>query len=104
MIQLLLIYYLGKAHYQNALNHHKSKWTYAFLSFVVYLLGMIVGLTLLGLVLWSAFDLDMLRWPSYTLDLMGIPMGGLTSWWFLKYLKNLWSADHCNTDILDEFD
>lgn len=102
MLQIFLIYYLGKAHYENALNHHRPKWNYALLSFVVYLLGMIVGLTLLWLLLLTFFDIDMLEWPSYTLDLMGIPMGGLSSWYFLKFLKRRWSED--DSDLLDDFD
>lgn len=102
MLQILLIFYLGKAHYQNALNHHRSKWTYAFLSFGIYLLGMTIGLSLLGLILWLGFDIDILEWPSYTLDLIGIPMGGLSSWYFLKYLKNMWSEN--DLDLLDDFD
>ncbi len=104
MIQILLIYYFSKAHYNNALNHERSKWLYAILNIGVYVSGAIAGVLISWLVLFFVFEIDILDWPSYLLDVMGIPMGALASWLLLNFLKKKWSYEVDDSDLLDDFE
>ena len=102
MIGLVFIYFIGKAYYDLAELHHKSKWGFAILGVVSYYLGVVIGGVILG-VLSELQVIAIDDIPEIVVGLMALPMGILSCWGFYKLLQKQWSKTAVpeTTDVLD---
>jgi hypothetical protein len=104
MIALLCIYFVGKAFYDLAIRHKKSKWGFAILGVVSFYAGLFIGgvLIVVAYTLISPGAIDDVN--DKVLDAMGVPVGILACWGFYKWLESRWNRSPKSfhpEDILD---
>lgn|SRR5688572_9066748 len=91
MIGILLLYFVGKAFYDLAHEHDKSRWGFAILGVVSYYVGSFIG----GIILAVIFDLflstSMDDINDLLLGLLAMPFAILTCWGLYKILQNAWA-------------
>jgi hypothetical protein len=105
MLGLLLIYFVGKVFYNLAEEYNRHLWGFAIAGVVSYYVG--TFLFSIAMVLYydyySSEGFDSL--DELSLNLMAIPFGLLTCWFFYKLLERNWSKTLIHEDdrnILDE--
>jgi hypothetical protein len=89
MIGIFLIYFIGRAFYELAHEHDKSRWGFAILGVVSYYAGEIIGGFLLGVAIAMGAD-GLATLPEMALGLMTVPVGVLTCWGTYKLLQKQW--------------
>ena len=92
IVGILLLYFVGKAFYDLAHEHDRSRWGFAILGVVSYYVGsIIIG----GIILFVIFDLFFSRSledvNDFLLSLLAMPFGVLTCWGLYKILQNAWA-------------
>ncbi len=102
LLGLILIYFVGKAFYDLAARHNKSKWGYAILGVVSYY----VGLILAGIVMAIASEFAVFSfydYPDSVVGLMAFPIGVLSCWGTYKLIKRQWEKPEgvSSEEILD---
>jgi len=91
MLGLLLIYWIGKYFYQLADKNNQNKWLFAILGIAVfYITQFIFALILVFL---NEFGITNVDLDSYTLNLLGIPLGFLGCYIFYILLEKSWKKD-----------
>ncbi len=91
MIGLILIFFVGKAFYELALQKNKSGWLYAILGVAAYYAGTFVGAVLVAIG-YEAFIGSVDDVNDTLLGALGIPVGVLSCWGYYRLLKNRWDA------------
>lgn len=90
MLGLLLIYFVGKAFYDLAQEHRKSRWGFAILGIVAYYAGTFIAgifITILAELQVTDFFNDL---PELALGFIALPFGILACWAFYRILENHW--------------
>lgn len=104
MIGLVLLYFAGKAFYELAGQHNRSKWGFAILGVISYYTGLVIGGVIIALVCELVLDVRVDEMNDILLSLMAVPVGILTCWGFYKILQRVWSRQQTYSspeDILD---
>ena len=104
MIGLLLIYYVGKAFYHLAEEHHKNNWGFAILGVLSYYAGSFIGGIVLALLYEFYLSGSIEDVNNILLSLIAMPFGILACWGFYKILQRAWSKPATyseSEDILD---
>lgn len=91
MIALVLLYFAGKAFYDLAARHDKSKWGFAILGVLSYYGGVFFGGIILALIYEFGFSGSIDDINDQVLGLISIPFGVLLCWGFYKRLEAVWS-------------
>jgi hypothetical protein len=91
MLGLILLYFAGKAYYDLAGTHGKSKWTFAIIGVVSYYAGLLVGGIAIGVVYEIISPGSVEETNEMLLGIMAIPLGVLTCWGLYKMLQSSWS-------------
>lgn len=104
MIGIILIYFVGKAFYDLAHEHDRSRWGFAILGVLSYYAGTflagVVAVFIYDFILLSSID-DV---PEIGLQLAAVPIGILTCWGFYKILQSHWrekSSVADDSEVLD---
>jgi len=105
MLSIILVYFVGKAFYDLAGLHNRSKWGYAILGLAsYYIFALPIGLVM---VLLGEFDVlpvfkDM---NENVLSLILIPFGAVGCWLTYRFLQARWSKKPSSSetapDVLD---
>jgi len=91
MIEILLLYSIGKYFFNLARAHKKGEWLFAILGCVSYCLGLFIGgMVIAGLAMLSDRP-DFLNSNQLFLGVLCIPFGLLFCWIFYILLKRNWS-------------
>lgn len=102
MIGLVLLYFMGRAFYQLAEAHQKSKWGVAILGIAVYYAALLVSAFLVALVM---LEVDPYSEPAdFVLTLIALPFALAATWGFHRMLKKRWeneSGSIHHPEILD---
>lgn len=96
MLGLLLLYWIGKFHYQLAKSYDKSKWGFAVLGLVTYYGSMVIAvlfLVLICLLFGIEFDFEK---NETLLGYAVIPFGALGTYGLYKFLENKWKKEYVN--------
>ena len=103
MIGLILIYFIGKWHYQLATDYHKNKWLFAILGVIVYYLGVFAGGFILGIIgIVTGYE-GLFELPDLLLSIIALPFGLLTTWGLYKFLEKNWSKNNfSDPEMLDD--
>lgn len=105
MLGLLLIYFIGKAYYQLADQHGRSKWGFAILGVVAYYFGSFAVQIAMFFYFETNRGIDYVDDNAFVIGLIGIPMGLLTCWITYTLLKRQWNAkpvSNVDADVLDQ--
>jgi len=91
MIGLLFIYFIGKAFYDLAELHGKSRWGFAILGVASYYVGTFVG----GILIFFVYEWGMSKSlegvGDVALGFMALPAGVLSCWGTYRLLRSQWS-------------
>ncbi len=103
MLQIILIYFIGKYHFDLAGKHNKGKWPFAILGVVAYFIGMISCV----FVIVFFIQPDLTSGSSFEnlwLDLVSMPVGILATYILYQYLKKSWAQTRPELDdsLLDD--
>ena len=107
MISLVFIYFIGKAFYDLAEGHSKSKWLFGILGVVSYYAGSFISQVLVYIFYIyqgstdGKLESDV---SSSAWRFIGIPVGLFFCWMFYRILKSIWSRDSESTtsdEVLD---
>ena len=90
MLGLVLLYFAGKAFYELAGNHGRSKWGFAILGVLSYYGGLFIGGIVIALVFELGFSQSVDDVNELLLSVMAIPVGVLTCWGLYKGLEARW--------------
>lgn len=104
MLGLLLIYFIGKWHYELAQQFNKNKWLFAILGVVTYYGGTFlfgIGLGVYAVLMNDASILDI---NEFVLGLMALPFGLLCTWGLYKALQASWKKAPVVSDSNDLLD
>lgn len=93
MLGILLVYFIGKSHYQLAERFEKKPWPYAILAVVLYYLGVFGGGLLLGIVLAFTAPEFLENANEFVLGLLCIPIGLLVVYGSYKYFEHKWERE-----------
>ncbi len=107
MLGLLLIYFIGKWHYELAVQFNKNKWLFAILGVVTYYGGTFLFGIGLGVFALITNDMSVLEINDFILGLMALPVGLLCTWGLYKILENNWKKAPVVSDsneLLDNTD
>jgi hypothetical protein len=104
MIGLVLLYFAGKAFYNLAGEHGKSKWGFAILGVLSYYGGLFLGGIAIALFYEFALSKSIDEVNDTLLGLMAIPIGILVCWAFYRILKAMWSNSDSNLDSSEILD
>lgn len=96
MIGLVLIYFVGKAFYELAHDHDRSRWGFAILGVISYYGGQFVGQIILAVIFAFYGSLDGIS--DILLSIMALPFGVLICWGFYQILKRSWSRSSENSN------
>lgn len=103
VLRFLLVFFIGKTFYDLASYHKKSKWLYAFIGMVSY----IVPAIFFGL--FAFLFIDAVGSPPYRIDelhisIISIVVGLLSCWCIYKYLYSRWKNQNKSehSEILDQ--
>ena len=91
MIGLILLYFVGKAFYDLASLHNRSKWGFAILGVLSYYVGIFIGGMIIGLVIEFGFSMSIDDVNETLMGFMALPIGVLACWGFYKLLEKSWS-------------
>src|SRR5687768_11217669 len=91
MLGLVLLYFAGKAYYDLAATHGKSKWTFAIIGVVSYYAGLFIGGIGVGVVYEVVSPGSLEETNEMWLGVIAIPLGILTCWGLYKMLQSNWS-------------
>ena len=83
--------FCGKAFYELAARHNRSKWGFAILGVGSYYGGLFIGGILIGLVIELGFSMSIDDVNEMALGLMSVPIGVVTCWFFYRQLEKSWS-------------
>ena len=101
MLGLVLLYFAGKAYFDLAARHEKSKWGFAILGVVSYYAGLFIGGILIAF-LYALSTGDEMN--ELALTVCSIPVGVLTCWGLYKFLEKKWNQPDpkfVSEDVLD---
>lgn len=103
MLGLFFIYFIGRAYYYLAEEHHKNKWLFAIMGILSYYGGSFIG----GVIAYLAYDMMNVNGVSFNeaiLTVIGIFLGLLTCWVYYSLLKRNWKNKVFGEDatILDD--
>ena len=102
MLGLILLYFIGRWHFNLAEKYNKSKWGFAILGVVTYYVGIIIGGLLIGIIA-VAFDMtSILELPDVVLGLMALPIGLLATWGLHTGLRKSWEKNTEPSEVLDD--
>lgn len=103
MLGLLVIYWIGKWHYNLAELHKKTKWLYAILGVLIYY-AFTFGASLLIVIFAVYTGGDWINSiPEIALGLLGIPFGIAATWGFRSIMKKQWETEVVVfSEILDD--
>ena len=90
LLGIILIFFVGKAFYDLAGLHHKSRWGFAILGVATYY----AGITLAGFLMAIASEVGVfsfIEYPETVLGIMAFPFGVLSCWGTYALLKKQWS-------------
>ena len=91
LLGLILLYFAGKAFYDLAAEHRRSKWLFAILGIVSYYAGLYFGAFLIGIGYALLYREIPDNGNEMVLGLLAIPIGVLVCWGFYKILERQWS-------------
>jgi hypothetical protein len=91
MLGLILLYFAGKAYYDLAGTHGKSKWTFAIIGVVSYYAGLFLGGIGIAIVYEIVSPGSLENTNEMLLGIMAIPLGILTCWGLYKLLEANWT-------------
>jgi len=91
MIGLLLLYFIGKAFYELAHEHDRSRWGFAILGVISYYAGTFIGGIVLALIYEFGLSQSIEDINEILLSVMALPFGILVCWGFYHLLKRSWS-------------
>ena len=90
LLGIILIFFVGKAFYELAGLHHKSRWGFAILGVATYYAGILLAGFLMAIVselgIFSFND-----YPETLLSVMAFPFGILSCWGTYALLRKQWS-------------
>ncbi|WP_196887957.1 hypothetical protein [Aureivirga sp. CE67] len=99
MLGLLLVYWIGKYYYKLAEEYNKSKWGFAILGVLSY----IIGLFLTGIILGIAIEIFALNIFNNTnenlISLLLTPFGIAICYGFYQLLKKNWKEKAIDSEI-----
>src|SRR5690349_14127334 len=98
MIGLLLLYFIGKAFYELAHEHDRSRWGFAILGVVSYYAGTFIGGIILALIYELGFSSSIEDINDILLGVLALPFGLLMCWGFYHILKRSWSRSAANSN------
>lgn len=90
MLGIILIYWIGKYHYQLAGKYKKNQWGYAILGIVTYYGGIIFSALVFGLVIEILSPGYFEDFNEMLFDVMLIPVGVLSTYMLYKFLEATW--------------
>jgi hypothetical protein len=91
MLGLVLLYFAGKAFYDLAGRHGRSKWGFAILGVLSYYGGLFFGGILIALIYEFGLSQSIDNVNDMLLGVMAIPVGVLTCWGLYKGLEARWA-------------
>lgn len=94
MLGLVLLYFAGKAFFDLAGNHGRSKWGFAILGVLSYYGGLFFGGILIALIYEFGFSQSIDEVNDMLLGVMAIPIGVLTCWGLYKGLEARWKKSN----------
>lgn len=103
MLGIIFIYFIGKAFYQLAEEHERSKWGYAILGVLsFYASSLILGIAVA--IIYEVQGANFEDIPDFVLNILGVIIGALTCMGFYHLLKRQWTKKPTSDDmdILDE--
>jgi hypothetical protein len=90
MIGLILLYFVGKAYYDLADTHGKSKWSFAILGVASYYGGIFLGGIGIAVIYEIVSPGTIEQMNETLLGVMAIPLGVLVCWGLYKFLQSNW--------------
>ncbi|NRA10541.1 MAG: hypothetical protein HRT57_01140 [Crocinitomicaceae bacterium] len=104
MLGLIVLYWIGKGHYNLANKHLRSGWLYAIIGVAIYYAGTLIA----GIIIVLAAGFSGAQWihttPDIMLGLLGVPFGLAATWGFRAIMKKQWEkAEKAPvTELLDD--
>ncbi len=92
IITFILIFFVGKAFYDLADNHQKSKWLFAIVGIISYFAGQLIVGVIIAIV-YELFVGSVDEINDTVLNIISIPVGALSCWGFYRILKNRWEKE-----------
>ncbi|MFK7757239.1 MAG: hypothetical protein AB8B53_09945 [Flavobacteriales bacterium] len=99
MLGLILIYFLGKAFYDLAAEHGRSRWGTAISGVCFYIALQVLFVVVLIFVVDSFETIN-----TFLIDIIGIGVGALAAYILYQYLKFKWENQpvHSDYELLDD--
>ncbi len=91
MLGLLLLYFAGKAFYDLAQEHGRSRWGFAILGVLSYYAGLFIGGIIVTLIYEFGLSKSIEEVNEILVSLMALPFGVVICWGFYNILKSAWS-------------
>lgn len=105
MLGIILIYFIGKWHYELADLHKRNKWLFAILGVLSYYAGTFVFGLLFGVYVLISNDPELLNTNNFLLNLIALPFGLLATWGQYKLLESNWKKnkkESFSSELLDD--